>query len=173
MTLPYGLKEEALQLVGEGSQGRVYLIGPRRCIKVYKRKEFLPLELDVLLKAKNEPQFPDVYEWGDDYMIREFIPGIGLKEYLRRNPLTEDLSRQIAELFAAFERLGFRRMDTRMAHLIMTPEGRIKAIDPANAMRKQGAYPRKFLSQLSDLKCKRTFLKHLQVINPTLYERWR
>ncbi len=173
MTLPYGLREDALQLIGEGSQGRVYLIDPWRCIKVYKRKEFLPLELEILLRAKDEPQFPKVYDWGYDYMIREFIPGVGLKEYLRRNPLTEDLSRQIAELFLAFERLGFNRMDTRMAHVIVTPEGRIKAIDPANAMRKQGSYPKKFLSQLSNLKCKKTFLNHLQTINPMLFKRWR
>lgn len=173
MTLPYGLKEENLQLVGKGSQGRVYLIDQQRCIKIYHRQEFLPLELEILLKAKDEPQFPKVYEWGDDYMIREFIPGIGLKDYLRRNPLTPDLSRQIAELFLAFERLGFRRLDTRMAHLIVTPEGRIKAIDPANAMRKQGSYPKKLLSQLSDLRCKKTFLTHLQAMYPMLYERWR
>lgn len=173
MVLPYGLKEENLQFIGKGSQGRVYLLDPQRCIKIYHRKEFLPLELEILLRANYEPQFPKVYEWGDDYMIREFIPGVGLKEYLRHNPLTEELSRQIAELFLAFERLGFNRLDTRMAHVIVTPEGQIKAIDPANAMRKQGSYPRKFLSQLSDLKCKKTFLKHLQGINPMLYERWR
>lgn len=173
MTLPYGLKEENLQLVGKGSQGRVFLIDPQCCIKIYHRKEFLPLELEILLRAKDEPQFPKVYEWGDDYMIREYIPGISLGEYLRSNPLTEDLSRQIAELFLAFERLGFNRLDTRMAHVLVTPEGRIKAIDPANAMRKYGSYPRKFLAQLSDLKCKKAFLKHLQKINPTLYERWR
>lgn len=173
MTLPYGLKEENLQLVGKGSQGRVYLIDSQRCIKIYHRKEFLPLELEILLKAKYEPQFPKVYEWGDDYMIREYIPGISLGDYLRRNPLTEDLSRQIAELFLAFERLGFNRLDTRMAHVLITPEGRIKAIDPANAMRKYGTYPKKFLSQLDNLKCKKTFLKHLQTINPILYERWR
>jgi predicted Ser/Thr protein kinase len=173
MTLPYGLKEEDLQLVGKGSQGKVYLINPQLCIKVYHRKEFLPLELEILLKAKYEPQFPKVYEWGDDYMIREYIPGVSLGEYLRRNPLTEDLTRQIAELFLAFERLGFNRLDTRMAHLILTPEGRIKAIDPANAMRKHGLYPRKFLSQLSDLKCKETFFRYLQRINPILYQRWR
>jgi hypothetical protein len=106
-------------------------------------------------------------------MIREYIPGISLGEYLRRNPLTLDMSRQIADLFSAFERLGFNRLDTRMAHVLVTPEGQIKAIDPANAMRKQGPYPKKFLSQLSDLKCKKTFLKHLQEIAPALYERWR
>jgi predicted Ser/Thr protein kinase len=173
MTLPYGLKEENLQFIGKGSQGRVYLLDPQRCIKIYHRQEFLPLELEILLKAKDEPRFPRVYEWGEDYMIREYIPGISLGEYLRRNPLTLDMSRQIADLFSAFERLGFNRLDTRMAHVLVTPEGQIKAIDPANAMRKQGPYPKKFLSQLSDLKCKKTFLKHLQEIAPALYERWR
>ena len=112
MNLPYGLREEVLQFVGKGSQGRVYLIDPLRCIKVYKRNEFLALELEILLKAQYESQFPKVYEWGDGYMIREYFPGIGMKEYLRKNSLTEDLSRQIVELFRAFERLGFNRLDT-------------------------------------------------------------
>ncbi|HYH02578.1 MAG TPA: hypothetical protein VEC37_05720 [Bacillota bacterium] len=173
MELPYGLKEEALQLVGEGSQGKVYLIDPFRCIKIYKRKEFLALELEVLQKAHNEPQFPNVYEWGDEYMIREYFPGTDLKKYLRKNGLAVEMSRQIVELFQAFERVGFNRLDTRMAHMIVTPEGQLKAIDPANAMRKQGSYPKKFLSQLSDLKLKKTFFKHLQIINPEYYKKWR
>lgn len=172
MTLPYNLQKETLPLVGEGSQGKVYLIDPYRCIKIYHRPEFLRLELEILLKAHNVPQFPKVYEWGDNYMIREYIPGAGLKDYLRENPLTEDLSRQIAELFLAFERLGFHRLDTRMAHVLVTPEGWIKAIDPANAMRKSGAYPKKFFKQLAKLGWKDTFFKHLKVINPVLYERW-
>lgn len=75
-------------------------------------------------------------------------------------------------MFQAFGRLGFRRMDTRMAHVLITPDGLIKAIDPANAMRKTGSYPRKFLSQLDDLKCKKTFLGHLRTANPSLYENW-
>lgn len=172
MKLPHGLQEEALQLVGEGSQGKVYLIDSQRCIKIYTRKEFLALELEVLLKAQNEPQFPKVFEWGDGYMIREYFPGICLKQYLRKNPLTEEMSRQIIELFHAFERLGLNRMDTRMAHLIINPEGLLKAIDPANAMRKTRPYPIKFLSQLGDLKCKKIFFKHLQVIDPGLYKKW-
>jgi predicted Ser/Thr protein kinase len=172
LTLPYNLQEKPLPLVGEGSQGKVYLIDPQRCIKIYHRPEFLPFELEILLKAYYEPQFPKVYEWGDNYMIREYIPGAGLKDYLLKNPLTEDLSRQIAELFLAFERLGFHRLDTRMAHVLVTPEGRIKAIDPANAMCKSGAYPQKFLKQLAKLGWKDTFFQHLKAINPVLYARW-
>jgi predicted Ser/Thr protein kinase len=166
------LQEETLSLVGEGSQGKVYLTEPGRCIKIYHRPEFLPLELDILLKAQGEPQFPKVFEWSEHYMIREHIPGIGLKDYLLNNPLTYDLSRQLAELFLAFERLGFQRMDTRMAHVLVTPQGQIKAIDPANAMRKTGAYPKKFLKQLAKLGWKDTFLQHLKTINPTYYEQW-
>ena len=172
MSLPYGLSEENLPLVGEGSQGKVYLLDANRCVKIYKRPEFLPLELDILLKAAGEPQFPKVYEWGPGYMIREYVPGIDLREYLRKNPLTENISRQIAELFLAFERLQFRRLDTRFAHLIITPEGIVKAIDPANAMRKSGSYPKKFLAQMEKMKCKKLFFQHLWRHYPQLYEKW-
>ena len=172
MTLPYGLRAEDLPLVGEGSQGKVYLIDSCRCIKIYHRPEFLPLELEILRKAYYEPQFPKVYEVGDNYMIREYILGMGLKEYLLRYPLTEDLSRQLIELFQAFERLGFHRLDTRMAHVLVTSEGRIRAIDPANAMRKSGSYPKKFLRQLNKLGWKQTFLDHLRAIDPVRHDQW-
>lgn len=177
MALPYGIQLDSLPKVGEGSQGKVYRIDDWRCIKVYFRTEFLPLELEILLKAQNDPLaslfFPRVYEWGPDYIIREFICGSGFKDYLRKHPLTEDLSRQLVLMFQAFERLEFRRMDTRMAHILVTSDGRIKAIDPANAMQKSGSYPRKLLSQLAKLKCKNTFLNHVKAISPALYEAWR
>jgi predicted Ser/Thr protein kinase len=173
MALPYGWRAEDLLLLGDGSQGKVYLIDNWRCIKVYHRTEFLLPELEILLKARYEPQFSKVYEWGPDYMIREYIPGVGFKEYLRKHPLTEDISRQIVQLFQAFERLGFHRLDTRFAHIIVTPDGMLKAIDPANAMRKSGLYPRKFLSQLDKMKCKKLFLEHLREICPEYYERWK
>ena len=63
-------------------------------------------------------------------------------------------------------------MDTRMAHIIVTPEGRLKAIDPANAMRKFGTFPKKILSQLEKLKYKQVFLTQLRTLNPTLYQEW-
>ena len=173
MGLPKDFRTENLKLLGKGSQGIVYLLNEHTCIKVYHRPEFLPLELEVLLKARNEPFFPQVYEWGEDYMIREYIPGLGLKEYLRRYPLTPEISYQLAELFLAFERLGFRRLDTRFAHILVTPAGRIKTIDPANAMRKQSHYPKKFLSQLEKANCKKTFFRHLQEMYPLLYDRWK
>lgn len=172
MTLPNGLRVEDLPLVGEGSQGKVYQIDSHRCIKIYHRPEFLPMELEILQKAHYEPQFPKVYEVGEDYMIREYISGMGLKDYLLQYPLTEDLSRQLVELFQAFERLGFHRLDTRMAHVLVTPAGRIKAIDPANAMRKSGSYPKKFLKQLNKLGWKETFLNHLRTIDPILFDQW-
>ena len=172
MVLPNGLREEDLELIGEGSQGKVYLLGPSCCIKIYKRREFLQLELEILLKAYNEPQFPKVFDWGEDYMIREYIPGIGLKEYLKQHPWSENIGIQLIELFMAFKRLGFNRMDTRMAHIIVTPEERLMAIDPANAMRKFGAFPKKILSQLEKLKYKQAFLTQLRTLNPTLYQEW-
>lgn len=172
MNLPSNLRIDDLALIGEGNQGIVYLIDPSRCIKVYKRSKFLKRELSVLKRAKGEPKFPALYEWGDKYIIREYISGVDLETYLKNNPLTEALSRQLLELYETFKRLRFKRLDTRLAHIIITPNEQLKIIDPTNAMNKKSSYPRKLLAGLDNLGLKKVFLEHTANINSSLYEKW-
>ena len=172
MALPDNLRIADLQKVGEGEQGIVYLIDPGRCIKVYKKSKYYDRELAVLQRTAGEPRFPKLFKWGHNYIIREYIPGIDLITYLKTNALTEAISGQLLEVLECFKRLRFRRIDTRLAHIIVTPDIQLRLIDPTNAMNKEQTYPKNLLAGLEELGVKRTFLEHVKKINPQLYERW-
>jgi predicted Ser/Thr protein kinase len=118
MTLPNGLDTKDLKFLGKGAQGEVYQIDESRCIKIFTRSKGLPRELENLQKAEYEPCFPKVFEWGDNYIIREYIEGMELRAYLRKNPLTESISFQLVDLLQAFERLHFTRIDTQLKNVI-------------------------------------------------------
>lgn len=171
MLLPV-IKVDDLPLIGEGAQGRVYQIDAERCIKTYKKSKYFHRELDVLRQAQSECRFPKLYGWSKGQIIREYIPGTPLAEYLQNHPLTDSIAAQLLELYYSFERLGFRRLDIRLEHIILTPEGDLRVIDPTNANTMREKHPRRMLQGLEHLGYKEAFLKYVEEYDPKLYRRW-
>ena len=119
----YGdINTNQLQLLGKGTQGRVYKIDEEKCIKVFKRKNYCENEVFTLLISQNDSHFPKLYSYGDNYIIRELIKGIELDKYLLNNSLTPILSNKIFELYDAMSRIGFSRFDTALFHIFITDD---------------------------------------------------
>lgn len=119
----YGdINTNQLQLLGKGTQGRVYKIDEEKCIKVFKRKNYCENEVFTLLISQNDSHFPKLYSYGDNYIIRELIKGIELDKYLLNNSLTSILSNKILELYDAMYRIGFSRLDTALFHIFITDD---------------------------------------------------
>lgn len=174
MPLPDGLKKKHLKLLGKGAQGEVYQIDATRCIKIFTHsKSSMERELANGLKAQQESVFPQIYQWGDNYIIREYFEGVELRAYLHHNPLTESISGQLVALIRAFERLGFTRLDTQLKNVIITPQGMLRPIDFVNSARVCQPYPKLLLAGLQKLQLKETFLKHVKRIDRELYTRWK
>ena len=161
-----------LALVGEGAQGRVYRLDEDRCIKVYKKSKYYHRELEVLRQSQSEPCYPKLYGWRKNQIIREYIPGIPLAEYLRNHPISDMLCEQLLELYFTFERLKFHRLDTRLEHIILTPDGVLRIIDPTNANVMKENYPRRMLLGLESLGYKDTFLEYVAKHAPHIYKQW-
>ncbi|NMB45046.1 MAG: hypothetical protein GX998_01405 [Firmicutes bacterium] len=167
-----GVKIEQLEFVGAGKHGEVYKIDDRRCIKIYKERHYLRLELAALQRGEDAPFFPRVYDWGRDYIIRQYAPGVPLNRYLRGNPFTLDIARQLVEMVETMHRLGFRRADTRLSHVIIDPKGKLWLIDPVNTMRKSPSFPRKLLKGLMRRGVDGEFLEYVEAHYPQTYARW-
>jgi predicted Ser/Thr protein kinase len=166
----FNIKE--LEFIGKGIHGKVYKIDSERCIKIFKKNEFFQKELETLQMAQGNAHFPKLYEWGDGYIIREYIDGIELDKYLKKNPLTIELSRKILNLYEAMKEVGFSRLDTVLFHIFVTKNGDLKLIDTARVMKETTAYPKLLLKDLKSLKCKDEFLKHVKTLRYDLYQSW-
>lgn len=167
-----GLNIKELELLGCGTQGKVYRIDSEQCIKIFKKRHSCTDELKTLTMAQRDSHFPKIYSYGENYIIRECINGTELDKYLSKHNLTPNISSKIIELYEAMINVGYSRLDSAIFHIFITASGDFKLIDTAKAMKKKTTYPYLIISGLDDLGYKNRFLDFVKVTRPDLYNRW-
>ncbi|PRR83804.1 hypothetical protein [Clostridium vincentii] len=167
-----GFNIKELELLGFGTQGKVYKINSDRCIKIFKRKQICADELETLVMAQKDSHFPKLYSHGENYIIREYIDGIELDKYLSSHPLTASLSTKLIHLYEAMIQVGYNRLDTALFHIFITPSDDMKLIDTAKSMKKKTLYPYLIIKGLEELGYKRDFFNFIKDIRPDLYTKW-
>lgn len=161
-----------MEFVGKGTQGKVYKIDSQRCIKIFKSKNDCSDEIKTLLMAKSDIHFPMLYEYGSNYIIREYINGTELDKYLSKHKLTPQISNKLIELYEAMVKVGYLRQDAAIFHVFIMPSGELKLIDTAKAMKKKSTIPNLLISGLEDLGYKKEFFNFLKNSRPDLYAQW-
>ena len=171
--LPHSVNPNNLEFLGSGIQGEVYRINPRLCIKLFKKKKYFFRELNNLQRGRHSPLFPKINEWGNYYIIREYISGISLSSYLEEgHPFTKSTAIKIITIWEGLRELGFTRLDFRIPHIYFLPDGKVKIIDPANLMENDRKYPKQLLAGLKAYGVKQTFLALVEEISPDIYREW-
>ncbi|MDF2883886.1 MAG: hypothetical protein K0R54_4451 [Clostridiaceae bacterium] len=161
-----------LEFIGKGSQGKVYKFCSRKCIKIFKNKKSCKDEVKTLLMAQSDIHFPKIFQFGVKYIIREYINGTELNEYLSNHKLTPQLSSKLIELYESMVNVGYTRHDAAIFHIFVTPSGELKLIDTAKAMKKKSVIPNLLISGLEDLGYKEDFFIFLKSNRPDLYMQW-
>lgn len=167
-----GLNLKELQLLGRGTQGKVYKIDSQRCIKIFKSKLVCKDEFESLMMAQIDGHFPRLYSAGEKYIIRECVNGIQLNSYLAKNPLTPWISEKIINLYEALLKVGYLRLDSTLSHIFLTSSEELKIIDTAKAMKIKIKYPRLLLKGLEKCGYKDEFLDYVKCVRPELYKKW-
>lgn len=160
------------EFIGKGTQGKVYRIDSEKCIKIFKSKKECRDELKTLLMAQADIHFPKIYESGVNYIIREYVNGIELNEYLSKQKLTSQISNKLIELYDAMVKVGYLRLDAAIFHIFVMPSGELKLIDTAKAMKKKSTIPNLLISGLEDLGYKEDFFNFLKSNRPDFYIQW-
>lgn len=161
-----------LPLVGKGSNGKVYNLGDGTCIKICRKVKSMKKEFQVLKRAEGYSQFPMVCECKGNYMIREYIDGPNIYDYISVNGLSDDLAKELTELIKIFIKLRFKRIDIKMHEVFVIKNNKLKIIDTARYLDKKATYPFKMLRTLEKLKCKEQYLNYLKANYPEFYETW-
>jgi RIO-like serine/threonine protein kinase len=168
-----GFNLRELELLGYGTQGKVYKINSQWCIKIFKRKQICEDELKTLVMSQIDSHFPRLYSHGENYIIREYIDGIELDKYLLAHPLTTNISNKILLLYEAMANVGYSRLDSALFHIFVTPSDELKLIDTARAMKKKTLYPFLIIKGLEELGYKKDFLNFIKSRRPALYYKWQ
>lgn len=161
------------ELIGDGKDGEIYRITDEACVKFFFLEETKQRELEALEVGQSSPVIPRVYEYGDNYIVMEYVQGISLARHLKREGyIDEELTEKILMMLDELKRIGFKRLDTEIRHVLMDEEGGLKVIDHKRAFTSYNEAPTKLLTGFKKFGLAHVFLKHVKSIDPALYKKW-
>lgn len=158
--------------IGEGHNGIIYRMKDGRIIKIFKDKEDGVKEYKILKSVKGNKYFPKVYECGENYMIRDYVSGKGLKDYIRQNSMDRILAMSVIRLLEEFKKLGFTKMDIRCKDIFVQSDGNLMIIDPKSMYTKVKKYPHRLMIGLNKVGALECFENVLMEERPYLYRKW-
>lgn len=159
--------------LGSGRSGSVYLMPDGRAIKIFKDQESCVHEYMILESVKGNRHFPEAYECRNNFIIRDFVDGICLVDYVKKYGLSKTLSLNLIELIEDFKRLGFTKLDMRCSHIFIQDDESVMVIDPRGNYTVDMPYPKSIMKKLKKLDRVHEFISTLRSHYPSLYAKWK
>ena len=126
---------EDLSLVGRGRSACVFRVkNTDKVIKVFppKFQYIARREGEIYESLGQMPQFPSIYETGENYIVIDYIMGWTLFECLNKGIKINE--RQVEEIDHALQlsrEMGLNPSDIHLRNILITPDQEIKVIDVA------------------------------------------
>lgn len=162
-----------LKLIGQGHQGKVYMLPNDKVLKIFYNPEACKKQLEVLMSAKNSRFFPTVYDFDSYSIVMSFVYGSRLSYFLRNNNINKSLSIELVKLIDELKKLGFTRLDARLGHIFLQPDDTVKVIDPRESYERIQPYPKSMLKGLQKHGDLMLFFDYIKHDYPEYYKSWR
>ncbi|RKL65661.1 serine/threonine protein kinase [Salipaludibacillus neizhouensis] len=128
-------KDPALELIGEGRSAFVFRINStNKVIKVF----FAPFchlakeEAEIYKKLIGIPSYPELYEFGANYLVIDYVDGNTLFNCLVKGIMvTSDHIKEIDSALLQAKKKGLNPSDIHLRNIMITSHGDIKIIDVA------------------------------------------
>lgn len=166
------IEAKEFKLLGGGAEGAVYLTPEGYAFKVFKNIKNAKSEDEILKQTADSHFFPNSIVRVSNILIREYVGGINLKEYISKHGLPYNLSKEIIDLVEDLKRLNFKRLNIRNAHIFVNSKCKIKVIDPRKPYTKITPYPKDIVKILVKYHLFDKFLKDVLEYNPSLLPYW-
>ena len=168
-----GFDIDKLKLIGQGHEGKVYLLPDDKVLKVFHNTNSCKRQIEILTKARDSRFFPTVFDFDSYSIIMSFVYGSTLSYYFRYNKINKHLSIELVKLIDEFKKLNFTRLDMRLGHIFLQPDETIKAIDPRGSYTRIQPYPKSMLSGLHKRGVLNNFFNNIKLEYPDYYKYWK
>lgn len=168
----YGIDLSKCTLLGEGHHGKVFLISEDRIIKICKDSKSCIFESFILNRVRGSRFFPMIYDYDEHIIIRDYVGGERLSDYIKRNGLDKELVIKLLELLEEFKDLNFTKIDIRCRDIMVQDNGVLMLIDPKGSYTRTVPYPRHLMKGLNKLGVLDIFIDTLEKERPDLYDEW-
>lgn len=160
------------KLLGKGRNGIVFMLPEGTVIKICFDAKSCKDEFSILNKIGKNTFFPRVYGMTGNYMIRDYVDGMPLKDYIKNYSLDKNLSIKIINLLEEFQKLKFSKLDVRCKDIMVSPDGSLMVIDPKKCYSKKRDFPRHLSKGLYKLGVLDSFTLVVKEERPKLYKKW-
>lgn len=162
------------KLIGKGADGSVFQIDPDRCVKVFQSIETKALELKALQAGQSSSYIPKLYEDGFNYIVMEYVNGISLPQYLKKEKqLPKQIVAKILAMLVELKVIGFERCDTEVRHILFDEDMEVRIIDMKRAFDSVRTTPTKLLKGLKKKGHLDEFMNHVKELDHVIYEEWK
>lgn len=161
------------KVLGEGHNGIVYLLPDGKVIKIFKKIKNCKREYFILQAVKGSSNFPVVYCSLGNYIIRDYVGGECLKDYLKVNGLSRRLALNLIGLIDEFRRLEFKKLDIRCRDLYVQEDESLMVIDPKYSYTRDKDFPKHLCKGLRKLGLLEKFMDVVRTERPELYGEWK
>ena len=159
-------------LLGSGAEGSVYLTPEGFALKRFNTIKAAKKEASILANVEDSRFFTNVIIIISNIVVREYVEGDNLAQYLKANGLSYSLSIELIELIEDLKRLKFKRINIRNAHIFVDKNEKIMVIDPRKPYSKVTPYPKDIIKILLKLNLFDNFLKNVVIYRPDLLDYW-
>lgn len=166
------LNLKGCKFLGEGHHGKVFLREDGRVVKICTTVRSCKKEYDILKKVDGSKYFPKAYEYNNIYMIRDYVGGQCLKDYIKTNGLSKTLALNMICLLEEFQRLNFVKIDIRCKDIFVQKDESVMVIDPKGCYSRSKKYPSHLMKGLKKAMYLEKFLEVLKEERPNLYKKW-
>lgn len=158
--------------IGKGHNGYVYLLPNDKIIKICITEKSCRNEYFILNKINKNKYFPRTYGMCGNYMIRDYVKGTVLTDYIKHKGMDRNLAIKIIDLLQEFKKLNFSKEDIRCKDIMIQPDGTLMVIDPKKFYSKDRNFPKHLSKGLYNLRVLDYFMSVLKQERPNLYNSW-
>lgn len=168
----FGVDIRQCKFLGRGREGKVYKTYDNYVIKLFKNKKSCIDEYKILKRMEGSECFPKTLKRKGKVLMREYVDGIPLKEYIRERGMPREIAYNLVNLLEEFKNSGFTRIDMSMRHIYVQEDSRLKIIDPRKAYIKVEKFPKILLRELEEENVVDEFIKAALDIKPVIATQW-
>lgn len=165
----FGIDLKEFKRFNRGKEGVVYRGPDNMLLKVYANSSRCISEYKLLKKLEDSPYFPKVYKCRGIYMLREYVKGTPLVDYINENGLSKKLANNLIDLSEFFYNAKYLRVDGIDKHVFVCEGEKLMVIDPRS---KKYRFHRSLLRVLKRLNQEEVFLTELAKNRPELVSLW-
>lgn len=168
----FGISLKECVFLGKGYEGKVYLTPNGHALKVFRNKSNCAAEYNILKKVEGSKYFPKIIKKTKFCILREYVSGEILKDYIIKNGLSKKLAINLIKLVQEFQRLNFKKLDMRGAHIFVQNDESVKIIDPRKSFKKKVLIPFSLIGTIDKSGALDDFMKILVIKRPDLAILW-